>query len=91
MSRRIQVVVDDREAERFRRQAEAEGVSLSRWLRRLGRERVAAADREESIETVEGLKDFWTVCDSAQSGREPDWGEHLEVMRRSRSRGSSET
>ena len=91
MSKRIQVVVDDREAERFRRQAEAEGISLSAWLRRLGRERVAEAEQEEGLESVQDLKDFWKVCDSSQSGREPDWEEHLEVMRRSRGRGSSET
>ena len=91
MSKRIQVVVDDREAERYRRQAAAEGLSLSAWLRRLARERLDAAKRERGIESVRDLEELWKVCDSSQSGREPDWDEHLEVIRRSRRRGSSDT
>ena len=91
MSKRIQVVVDDQEAERFRRQAAAEGLSLSAWLRRLGRERLELADKEGGLHSVQELREFWKVCDSTRSGREPDWDEHLSVMRRSRRQGSSET
>lgn len=91
MSKRVQVVVEDREAERFRRQAAAEGLSLSAWLRRLGRARVEAVEKQGRVESMQDLKRFWEVCDSGQSGREPDWDEHLAVMRRSRQQGGSET
>jgi hypothetical protein len=89
MSRRIQIVIDDAECERFRSQATAEGLSLSEWFRRLGRKRLEAAARERRLDSVDDLREFWQVCDSAQSGREPDWDQHLEVMRRSRGGGPS--
>jgi len=85
------VVVDDREAERFRRQAASEGLSLSAWLRRLGRARIEAAERQSRVESVDDLKKFWELCDSGPGGREPDWDEHLAVIQRSRGQGNSET
>ena len=91
MSKRIQVVVDNQEAERFRRQAAAEGLSLSAWLRRLGRERLDTTAKKGGIDSVQDLREFWKICDSARSGCEPDWDEHLAVMRRSRRQGNSGT
>ena len=91
MSKKVQVVVDDREAERFRRQAAAEGLSLSAWLRRLGRARIEATEKKGGVDSVQDLKRFWEVCDSGQSGREPDWEEHLAVIHRSRGQGGSDT
>jgi hypothetical protein len=86
MSVRIQVVVDPREREAFRSQAAAEGRSLSEWLRVAGRQRLADAARSE-LRTAEDLERFFAACDEREDGREPDWDEHLEVIRRSRTEG----
>ncbi|MCP3980047.1 MAG: antitoxin [bacterium] len=91
MSRRIQVVVDEHEAERFRRQAAVEGMTLSGWLRKLARDRIDAAGHYGGLRSMDDLRGFWKVCDAAETGREPDWDEHLDVIARSRRRGGSET
>ncbi|HET7292431.1 MAG TPA: hypothetical protein VFM88_08405, partial [Vicinamibacteria bacterium] len=64
MSTRIQVVVDEEERERFRRRAEAEGLSLSAWLRKVGRERLAAAGRR--LATTKDLRGFVARCDARE-------------------------
>lgn len=70
MATRIQVVVDEAEREAFRRQAEREGLSLSAWLRQLGRERVAS-DRPK-IRTVDDLRAFFDAIPD-EEGPEEDW------------------
>lgn len=83
---RIQVIVDEHEREAFRAQASAEGRSLSEWLREAGRERLER-QRPEQLRTPEDLRRFFAACDERESGREPDWDEHLAVMGRSRAEG----
>lgn len=80
---RIQVIVDEREREVFRAQAEAEGMSLSAWVREAARERIRR-QRPERMRTSADLQRFFAACDAREQGREPDWDEHLEVITSSR-------
>jgi hypothetical protein len=86
MSRRIHVVLEDRELEGFRARASAEGRSLSDWLRNAARESLER-DRPPRLSSVDDLADFFRACDKRESGREPDWTEHMTVAARSRGQG----
>jgi len=88
---RVQVLMTPEEREAFRRMARGEGLSLSAWLRKAGLERLAAAGACERIEEPEQLDGFFRRCDARESGREPDWEDHLEVIRRSGRSGQSDT
>jgi len=90
MSTRVQVILDEEEREHFRRQAEREGVSLSAWLRRAGRERLAAG-QQGRITGPAGLKTFFEACDTRERGREPDWEEHRVAIEGSTAAGQSRT
>lgn len=87
---RIHVVLDDADKERFRRQAEREGKSLSAWLRDAALERLTAAERRTSIATVDELDAFFAACDARERGREPDWEEHRRVIDQSKRSGLPE-
>lgn len=80
MADRIHVVLDPADKERFRRLAAREGKTLSAWLRDAARDRAAAAEAHEGLETEEGLRRFFEACDDRESGREPDWEEHEQVI-----------
>jgi len=84
---RVQVLVDEREHEQFRRQARREGLSLSAWLRQAGRERL----RTRRISSLRDLKAFFREVDAREQGREPDWAEHKVAIGRSRASGQSGT
>jgi len=88
---RVQVILDEQERERFRRQALDEGKSLSAWLREAGRERMAARHAEERLQTKAALQRFFRACDEREPGKEPDWEQHLAVMGQSRGSGASAT
>ncbi|MEX0879705.1 MAG: antitoxin [Thermoanaerobaculia bacterium] len=90
MATRVQVVLGQEERERFRRQAEIEGKSLSCWLREAGRERLDTR-RVRRIASVADLDAFFGKCDGRERGREPDWEEHRTVIERSRRSGESPT
>jgi hypothetical protein len=77
MATRIQVVVDEAEREAFRREAEREGLSLSAWLRELGRARVAA--ERPKIRTVDEFHAFLDRL-PAREGDEPDWDEAKRII-----------
>jgi hypothetical protein len=83
MPTRIHIVLDGRERDAFRARAAADGVSLSEWLRQAARERLAR-ERPVEISTVADLDRFFAQRATADQGVEPDWGEHLAVMERSR-------
>jgi hypothetical protein len=87
---RVQVLLAEEERERFRRQAEREGLSLSAWLRRAGQDRLRSRQGRR-ISTVRELREFFREIDAREKGREPDWEEHLAVMARSRASGGSGT
>ena len=87
---RVQVILEEREKEAFERRAAEEGVSLSRWFREAGRTRLAARPGEKAL-TVAQLRRLFSACNARESGREPEWEEHLAVMGSSRARGTSGT
>jgi hypothetical protein len=74
---RIQVVIDEVEREEFRARAQREGMSLSEWLRRAGRDRLAESN-EPTLTTAQALRQFFDEIDSANSGKPPedDWEVH---------------
>ncbi len=85
---RIQVLLSPEEKEAFRRVAVRDGLSLSAWLRRAGLERLAASRQRGRFRSHEELQSFFAACEAHHgTGREPDWAEHLETMRRSRDDG----
>ena len=86
MSARIHLVIDERERDAFRARATAEGLSLSEWLREAARERLES-ERPLEIATVADLDRFFAERAAAESGSEPDWEQHLEVIDRSRRAG----
>ena len=91
MAERIHIVIDRVEKERFRRLAEREGKTLSEWLRDLARARADADIARERLDTPEQLDRFFAACDERGQGREPDWEDHLKVIRGSIARGASDT
>jgi hypothetical protein len=87
---RIQILLGEQEREEFRRLAKRHGMSLSAWLREAGREKAAAGESEQQIDSKQALRDFFAECDLREQGREPDWEEHREVIDRSKRSGAGE-
>ena len=86
MSARIHLVIDERERDAFRARAAAEGVSLSEWLRDAARDRLER-ERPMEIRTVADLERFFDERAKVEAGAEPDWEQHLQVVKRSRRAG----
>ena len=84
---RIQILISPEARREFEAQARLEGLSLSAWLRAAGEERVRRSREKKAMRTREELERFFAARTAAEQGTEPDWGEHLEVMRESRSQG----
>lgn len=89
MSSRIHIVVDEEDKERFRRQAEREGLSLSAWLREAARARLSER-QSAGLDTVEELRAFFRACDDREASPEPDWEEHRRVIERSVGSGAAD-
>lgn len=83
MSVRIQVLIDPDEREAFRRQAARQGTSLSAWLLEAGRTRLAA-EAAKGHRTPTELRNFFASLPEKDTGREPEWKEHLRTIDRSR-------
>ncbi len=83
MSTRIHIVVDREEKARLEAAARRAGMSLSAFLRDAARAKVEEL-RSAPLESREALEAFFQEADARESGREPDWEEHLEVIARSR-------
>ena len=89
---RIQLVLPDDDRDRFVHEAQAEGVSLSEWLRLAARERMQRRIDRLPFRDAEDVDAFFQRCDSrAGEGSEPDWEDHLQTMGRSRSEGAANT
>jgi hypothetical protein len=86
MSARVHLILDPGEHAAFRARAADEGKTLSEWLREAARERLQRT-RPAHIDSVDDLDRFFAERDAAESGEEPDWDQHVEVMHRSRSHG----
>jgi hypothetical protein len=87
---RIQILLDPLERERFRRLAQARGLSLSAWLREAALKQAAMEGRQFKIRSVEALRAFFAECDALEQGVEPEWAEHLAVIEASRLQGAGE-
>ncbi|MFW6193175.1 MAG: ribbon-helix-helix protein, CopG family [Gemmatimonadota bacterium] len=89
MTSRIHIVVDEEDKERFRRQAEREGKSLSEWLREAARARLSDR-RSAGLNTAEELRAFFEACDDREAAPEPDWEEHRRAIERSVRSGAAD-
>jgi len=79
MSVRVQVILDEEEAAKFRSQAVRESKSLSAWLRDAGRKMLEASGQRR-LNSPESLKAFFEECRGRERGTEPDWIEHKAMI-----------
>ncbi len=88
MMARVQLIIPDEDRDRFFSQAKREGMTLSAWLREAARECLESREQVRQFGSPAELEAFFAECNAqAGPGREPDWEEHLAVMRESRLRG----
>ena len=88
---RVQLIIPDEDRDRFVYQARLEGMTLSGWLRAAAEERLRQRERLKPFTSSEEVRDFFLAFDESQSGgREPDWEEHLETLRKSKMPGAYE-
>ncbi len=80
MSVKVQVILDEEEALRFKRLARREAKSLSAWLRDAGRKMLEEHRRRMSLRDPALLERFFKECDLWQEGREPEWDEHKRLI-----------
>ena len=87
MSLRIQVILEEEEAARFRSQALRESKSLSAWLRDAGRKMLEISSDKQPLTDPEALKKFFRKCDRREKGEEPDWAEHKRLIQEGYQKG----
>lgn len=87
---RIHLVVSEPDRTRYAAAARREGLTLSAWLRAAAADRLDRRSHAEPFGTDDDVWQFFEDRDAeAGCGTEPDWEQHLAVMRASRSRGAS--
>ena len=87
---RVQLLIPDEDHARFTHQARREGMSLSAWLRAAAGERLDRHSPAECFESRSDAERFFAACDAREGpGVEPDWKQHLAVIRESRGRGAA--
>ena len=87
MSVRVQVILDEEDAARFKAQAQRESKSLSSWLREAGRKMLEASE-QKSLTDPKSLKRFFDSCGKREKGSEPDWIEHKTTILKGFQRGA---
>ena len=87
MSVRIHLVMAEEEKARMERAAKAQGLTLSAWLREAARERLELA-APPGLSSVDELRGFFAQCDHRETGREPDWDAHRQVIEASKTQGA---
>ena len=80
MSVRIQVILKEDEAARFKSQAIKESKSLSAWLRDAGNKMLDLEQQQQSLIHPDSLIKFFQACDSREKGVEPDWEDHKKLI-----------
>ena len=80
MSVRVQVILKEDEAARFKSQAMKESKSLSAWLRDAGNKMLDIEDRRQSLTDPDSLKKFFQECREREQGVEPDWEDHKRLI-----------
>lgn len=90
MSTRVQVILSVEEKTRLQHEARRAGMSLSAWIRKAALER---PEREsDEFGSPAHLHAFFAACDEREGQEpEPDWAQHLEVIRESQKRGLSQS
>ena len=71
MSKRVQVILDQKEAIQFRSQAQKELKSLSAWLRDAGKKMLEINERKKPLSDPASLKGFFKSCQEREKGAEP--------------------
>ena len=85
MSLRVQVILKERDALKFRSQALKESKSLSAWLRDAGKKMLEIKETAPLADS-ESLKLFFKRCREHEKGRGPEWEEHKQnILSASRS------
>lgn len=80
MAFRAQVILDEKEAAKFKNQARKESKSLSAWLREAGNKIIEIDKQKNHLKTREGLRKFFQNCNKREKGKEPDWREHKHLI-----------
>ena len=83
-------MLDPAEKARLARGAKHLGRSLSAFMREAALDRLAELEGQKPF-TKQDLREFFKQCGKLESGREPDWQEHLQVINGSIRQGSSGT
>jgi len=87
---RVQLLIPDEDHARFTHQARSEGMSLSAWLRAAASERLDRHSPTERFQSRSDAERFFAACDAREGpGVEPDWEQHLAVIRESQGRGAA--
>ena len=87
---RVQLIIPDKDRDRFVDQARREGLTFSAWLRAAARERLEARQRTSLFESTADLERFFRACDALEGPeREPDWSERLLVIQESRGQAAA--
>ena len=89
---RIHLIVSEPDRTRYAAAARREGLSLSAWLRAAASDRLDDRTDAEPFRTEDDVWRFFADRDAEMDGgAEPDWEQHLDVIRGSRSRGAAGT
>jgi hypothetical protein len=80
MSVRVQVILDEKEATRFRSQAVKESKSLSAWLRDAGKKMLEIQSQQLRLTDPVSLQHFFKECDDREKGVELDWEDHKKLI-----------
>ncbi len=89
---RIHLVVSEPDRTRYAAAASREGLTLSAWLRAAAADRLDRRAGAEPFRTEDDVWRFFAERDAeTECGTEPEWQQHLAVIRASRSRGASGT
>ena len=80
MSTRVQVILEQKEAVKFRSQALKESKSLSAWLRDAGKKMLEMNGRAQPLADPASLKSFFKRCQEREKGQEPEWEDHKRVI-----------
>ena len=84
----VQIEISDEEHDRFLRQAEEDGLTLSEWMTNVAhlhlksRGLLGKQKRHKPFESAEEVREFFRELDArrCKEGREPDWEEQKKVI-----------
>ena len=80
MSIKVQVILKEEEAVRFKARALKESKSLSSWLKDAGKSVLDESKDKQRLSTPSALKNFFRDCNRREQGVEPGWEEHKKVI-----------